>query len=174
MFISTSTGMVSATERPPAAAACSLAASWVRYRSGSAASTVRTFQFSGRRAASVMSAMSSTSSGRKPRRQPSVTYSRVVPSWPRTAPQRASTSSRLAHRDATGSPSPSEWVNDKVVENPSPPASSASWSSGTIAATWASSASWPTASAPITLRRTAQCPTRNPTLIPTWPSSRSR
>ena len=144
-------------------------------RSGSFESIVSTFQFSGRRAASVISAMSSTSSGRKPRRQPSVTYSSVVPSCSRTAAHSASTSSRDAHRDATGSPSPSECVNDerrreararrrrspRAAARPSPRAARGS-------------PRCRSPSAPITLRRSAQCPTRNPALTPMSPSSRSR
>ena len=56
-------------------------------------SMVSTFQFNGRRPASVIAAIWSTSSSLKPRRQPLVTYSSVVPSWSRTAPHSASTSS---------------------------------------------------------------------------------
>ena len=76
--------------------------------------------------------------------------SRVVPSCRSTAAHSASTSASLAQRDATGWPSPSEWVFESVVENPSPPAVIAVSSSATMAATSASVASRPTASAPIT------------------------
>jgi hypothetical protein len=174
MFISTRIGIVRAMALPPRRAAFSHAASCDRYRSGSLASTVSTFQLRGRRAASVMSAMSSTSSSRKPRMHPSVTYSSVVPSWSRTAPQSATTSSFDAQRDATGLPSPSEWVNASVVEKPVPPASIDSCSSRTIASTCPGVASLPTASGPITLRRSAQCPTLNIVLTATLPSSRPR
>ena len=58
-----------------------------------------------------------------------MTYSSVVPSCSLTARHSASTSSFDAQRDATGWPSPSECVNESVVEKPSPPASSDSCSS---------------------------------------------
>ena len=106
--------------------------------------------------------------------QPSVTYSSVVPSCSRTAPHSASTSSFDAHRDATGWPSPSEWVNASVVEKPMPPASIDSCSSRTIWSTCSGVASLPTASGPITLRRSAQWPTLNIAFTATLPSSRSR
>ena len=48
MFIGTSVGMVSATIRPPASAARGEAASWCPIASAERASTVRTFQLSGR------------------------------------------------------------------------------------------------------------------------------
>ena len=174
MFISTRIGIVSAIAFPPRAAAFSHAASCARYRSGSLASTVSTFQLRGRRAASVISAICSTSSSRKPRMQPSVTYSSVVPSCSRIAPHSARTSSFDAHRDATGCPSPSECVNASVVEKPIPPASTDSCSSRTIWSIWSSVASLPTASGPITLRRRAQWPTLNIAFTATFPSSRSR
>src|SRR5918994_1771993 len=53
MFMGTSTGMVSATTRPPWAAAASAASSWRGTRSGAAESTVRTFQLIDRPAAAV-------------------------------------------------------------------------------------------------------------------------
>ena len=53
MFIGTCTGMVSATSRPPSSAARSPAESWRGTRSGSRASTVSTFQLSGRLAAAL-------------------------------------------------------------------------------------------------------------------------
>jgi hypothetical protein len=84
------------------------------------------------------------------------------------------TSSWLAQRDATGLPSPSECVCERVVENPSPPASIAVWSSATIFATSSSVASRSTASVPMTYRRIAQWPTSQPAFTPTLPSSAPR
>ena len=133
MFIGTSTGIVSATTRPPSAAARSAADSWRGTRSGTRESTVSTFQLSGRAAAADMRANRSISASENWSRQPSMMPSSVVPSWRSTAAHSASTSASLAHRDATGWPSPSEWVLDSVVEKPSPPASIAVSSSRTIA-----------------------------------------
>ena len=61
MFIGVRIGMVSATTRPPAFRARSLAASCRGTRSGTPASTVRTFQFRGRPAAALISASNSIS-----------------------------------------------------------------------------------------------------------------
>ena len=76
--------------------------------------------------------------------------SSVVPSWRPTSAHSASSSSRSAQREATGWPSPSEWVRDRVVEKPSPPASIDSASSSTIAASCSGSAADPIAASPIT------------------------
>ena len=171
MFISTSTGIVSAIAVPPRSRACSHAAIWSWYRCGSRESIVSTFQLRARRPASVISAISSTSASVKPRRQPSVTYSSVVPSCAETALQSASTSSFDAQREATGWPSPSECVNDSVVEKPIPPCAIESCSSPTMVSSCSRVASLPMLSAPITFRRSAQWPTRKPTLSPTLPSS---
>jgi hypothetical protein len=83
-------------------------------------------------------------------RQPSTTPSRVVPSWRPTSAHSVSSSSRDAQREATGCPSPSEWVRDSVVDNPSPPASIDVRSRATMASTCSGVASLPTASGPIT------------------------
>ena len=79
MFMPTIVGIVSATTRPPISAARSDARSWCGMRSGSRASTLSTFQFSGRCATRDICAMRSISSSLKPLRQPSVMYSSVVP-----------------------------------------------------------------------------------------------
>ena len=99
------------------------ASSWRVTRSGTRESTVSTFQLSGRCPATDISVNRSISSSLNWSRQPSTIASSVVPSCSLTAPQSASTSSWLAHRDATGFPSPSECVYESVVEKPSPPAS---------------------------------------------------
>ncbi len=150
MFMGTRTGMVSATTRPPTAVARSAAVSCRGTRSGTAESTVSTFQLIDRPAAADMAATSSISSSLNLSRPPSNAPSRNVPSCSPTAAHRARTSSREAWRDATGWPSPSLWVDDSVVEKPRPPASIASCSRPTIAATWSGVASLPMASAPIT------------------------
>ena len=79
MFMPTIVGIVSATTRPPISAARSDASNWCGMRSGSRASTLSTFQFSGRRAVYDICAKRSISSSLKPFRQPSVMYSSVVP-----------------------------------------------------------------------------------------------
>jgi hypothetical protein len=150
MFIGTSTGMVSATTRPPTSAARSAAVSWRGTRAGTDESTVSTFQLIDRPAAADMAATSSISSSANWSRPPSNAPSRNVPSCSPTAAHRASSSSREAWREATGRPSPSLWVDDSVVERPSPPASIDRWSRATMAASCSLVASWPTASAPIT------------------------
>ncbi len=88
--------MVRATICPPAAAAADEADSWCSIRSAERASTVRTFQLSGRRAVTLMVVMRSTSSGVNESRHPLVMYSRVVPSWAATSSQKASISRRSA------------------------------------------------------------------------------
>ena len=106
--------------------------------------------------------------------QPSVTYSKVVPSCSATTEHSATTSSLLAKREATGAPSPSLWVYDKEVEKPRPPTAMASARRDFIASSWPGSASLPVASAPMTARRMAQWPTRNPAFTPRLPSKRAR
>ena len=135
---------------------------------------VSTFQFSGRRAARLMATIKSSSSSVKPCMQPSVTYSRVVPSCSATTEHSATTSSSLAKREATGAPSPSLWVYDSEVEKPRPPAAMPSAKSVFIASSWPGSASLPVASAPITARRMAQWPTKNPAFTPRLPSNRAK
>jgi hypothetical protein len=150
MFMGTSTGMVRATMRPPAAAAFEPASSWWATWSGRLESTVSTFQLMGRLAAALMAVSSSTSSSLKYSRQPSTMPSRVVPSCSPTAAHSAMSSSFVAQRDATGWPSPSEWVLESVVENPSPPASMAPCSTWTMASICSGVASLPMASVPMT------------------------
>ena len=94
MFMGTSTGMVSATTRPPSSAARSAAASWRGTRSGTVESTVSTFQLIGRPAAADMAATSSISSSLNWSRPPSKAPSRIVPSCSPTAAHRARSSSR--------------------------------------------------------------------------------
>ena len=133
-----------------------------------------TFQFNGRLPTVENLIMKSTSESSKPSRQPSDANSSVVPGCSETTAASWSSSSSLAQRDATGLPSPSEWVRARVVENPSPPdrmPSARSWHISSISS-WVASRS--TAAEPITRRRSAQCPTRNPALMPSRPSSRSR
>ena len=63
----------------------------------------------------------------------------------------ASSSSRSAQREATGWPSPSEWVRDSVVEKPEAAGLDRLVQQlGTIASSCSGVASLPTASAPIT------------------------
>ena len=150
MFIGTRAGMVSATMRPPRSCAAVDAESCLVTFSGDRASTVSTFQLSGRRAAMDMSLRRVTSSSLKPSRHPETIASSVVPACCPVAVHSAISSSRVAHRDATGRPSPSECVVDWLVEKPSPPAARLSWSTRTMASTCAGVASLPTASAPIT------------------------
>ena len=112
MFIGTRTGIVSATHPAAALAARSptptAGAAPARAR---AASTVSTFQLSGRLARRPTCATSSSISSSVNRsRQPSMMPSSVVPSCSPTASHSASSSSRSAQREATGWPSPSEWV----------------------------------------------------------------
>ena len=135
---------------------------------------VRTFQFTGRRAASDMRVMRSTSSSVKPFMQPSATHSRVVPGYSAQTPQRATTSSTAAVRDGTGLPSPSLWVKDLLVEKPRPPASR---DCARIRCIWTSSAavaSRLTASSFMTMRRRALWPTMPATFTPSFPSNRPR
>lgn len=80
MFIGVRIGIVSATIRPPALRARSLAASCRGTRSGTAASIVRTFQFSGRPAAALISTNRSISSSLNWSRQPATMASICVPS----------------------------------------------------------------------------------------------
>ena len=122
MFIGTSVGMVSATIRPPAAAAAEEADSWCSMRSAARASTVRTFQLSGRCAVTLMAVMRSISSSLKESRHPLVMYSSVVPSCAATSSQKASISRRSAWKELTSRPSPSLCVRDCDEENPRPPA----------------------------------------------------
>lgn len=112
MFMGVRIGMVRATIRPPARRASSLGTSWRGTRSGTAASTVRTFQLRGRPAAAVMSTRRSISSSENWSRQPATIASSWVPSCSPTARERARSSSGSACREATGLPSPSECVAD--------------------------------------------------------------
>ena len=89
MFIGTSTGMVRATTFPPSAAARSPAVSWRGTRSGTAESTVSTFQLIDRPAAADIAATSSISSSLNRSSPPSNAPSRNVPSC-------------VAHRRAQG------------------------------------------------------------------------
>ena len=150
MFMGTSTGMVRATMRAPAARARVEASSCRVTRSGARLSTVRTFQFRGRRAAADMATSRSISSSLKVFRQPSTMPSSVVPSCSPTAAHRASSSSFPAQRDATGWPSPSEWEEDMVVDRPRPPLAMLSCSTRTMAASCSSVGFSPTASGPMT------------------------
>ncbi len=167
-------GIVSATIRPPALRARSLGISWRGTRSGTEASMVRTFQFSGRPAAALMSTKRSISSSENWSRQPATIASSWVPSCSATARERARSSAGLACREATGAPEPSEWVDDWVVDRPQAPASMASWKRSSICCI-CSGVGWPpTASSPMTWRRRAQWPTMNPALTAIRPSSASR
>lgn len=150
MFMGTCTGMVRATTLPPPASARLPASSWCQGWSGRLESTVSTFQLIGRRAAADMATSRSISSSENSSRQPSTMPSSVVPSWRPTSVHRAMSSSLLAHRDATGLPSPSLWVRESVVEKPRPPASIDWRSSSTMAAISSAVASRPTDSAPMT------------------------
>lgn len=154
--------MVSATIRPPALRARSLGTSWRGTRSGTEASMVRTFQFSGGRMAALMSTKRSISSSENWSRQPATIASSWVPSCSATARERARSSAGRACREATGAPEPSEWVEDWVVDRPQAPASMASWKRSSIS--WScSGVGWPpTAASPMTWRRRAQCPTMKP------------
>ncbi len=174
MFIGVRIGMVSATIRPPAVRARSLGTSWRGTRPGTAASMVSTFQLSGRPAAALMSTKRSISSSENWSRHPATIASSWVPSCSPTARERASSSSGRACREATGSPSPSECVDDWVVESPQAPASMASWKRASMASSWAGVGCPPTASAPMTYRLSAQCPTMNPALTAIRPSRASR
>ena len=124
MFIGTITGIVSATSRPPASAAMVDGLELPRdpLRVPASRRSARSSSAGAGRPTDIW-VKSSISSSLNLSRQPSTIASSVVPSWSRTAPHSASTSSWLAHRDATGFPSPSEWVYESVVEKPSPPAS---------------------------------------------------
>jgi hypothetical protein len=136
--------------RPPIDAAVSDAPNCRGTRSGAAASTVSTFQLIGRFAVADISENNSISSSLNMSRQPSMIASSVVPGyWPVTS-HNASNSSFVDQRDGTGLPSPSECVDDNVVENPSPPASSDSASSACISLSCSADASFPTDSLPMT------------------------
>ena len=150
MFIGTCTGMVSATSRPPSSCARSPAESWRGTRSGSRASTVSTFQLSGRLAAALTDPSSSISSSENWSRQPCTMPSSVVPAWAPVSALMAMSSSGVAHRLATGWPSPSLCDDDCVNEKPSAPASSDRPSSARISAICSGVASLPIASVPIT------------------------
>lgn len=174
MFMGVRIGMVSATIRPPALRARSLGISWRGTRSGTAASMVRTFQFRGRPAAALISTNRSISSSLNWSRHPATIASIWVPSCSATARLSASSSSGRACREATGCPSPSECVEDCVVEKPQAPASIASWNRASICSSCSGVGCPPTASAPITYRRSAQCPTMKPALTAIRPSRASR
>jgi hypothetical protein len=165
-------GSVSATTRPPCAAAWSDAASCDSCPVGFIDDTPRTFQLSGRCAATDIAASRSRSSSVKPLMQPARIASSVVPGAPRTAPARATSSSWDAARDGTGSPSASLCVGAVDVLNPIAPAAHASRTSAAIASICSSDAgSWH--ASPITTRRTAEWPTWKPAFTPICPSSRS-
>ncbi len=84
--------------------------------------TTSTFQFSGRPADADIAAMSATCSSEN---GPTVGMnSKVVPGWSPTTRDSATSSSRVAARDGTGSPSPSLWVGACDDEKPNPPAAS--------------------------------------------------
>ncbi|CAM5263276.1 hypothetical protein STANM309S_06326 [Streptomyces tanashiensis] len=174
MFMGVRIGIVRATIRPPDLRARSEAVSWRGTRSGTAASMVRTFQLRGRPAAAVISTNSSISSSENWSRHPARMASICVPSCSPTAFDRAISSAGRACREATGAPSPSEWVEDWVVESPQAPASMASFSRATICASCSDVGCPPTASAPITYRRRAQWPTMKPALTAIRPSRASR
>jgi len=174
MFIGVRIGMVSATIRPPAARARSDASSWRGTRAGTAASMVSTFQLTARPAAAVMSTSSSISSSANRSRQPVTMASIWVPGCSPTARQSASSSDRSAWREATGLPSPSEWVVDRVVDRPQPPSAMDCFSSATMVSSWSGVGCPPTASGPITWRRSAQWPTMKPGLTAVRPSSAAR
>ena len=110
--------MVSAMIRPPSSRARADASSWRGMRSGSRASMVSRFQLIDRFAAAVIWASSSISSSVNLSRQPGTMPSMKVPSCCPTAVHSAISSSLPALRDATGLPSPSEWVFDRVVDKP--------------------------------------------------------
>ena len=100
--------------------------------------------------------------------------SSVVPGCSLTTRHKVSNSSSELARLGTGWLSPSLWVEDRVVERPSPPAASESSSRWTSVSTSSGVDSRLTASSPSTKRRRAQCPTRNPALTPMRPSRPSR
>ena len=135
MFIGTCTGMVSGTTNPPSSTARSLARICRGTRSGTRESTVSTFQFIGRFAAALIRPKSSISSSANMSRHPGTIPSSVVPSWRPVSSHSAISSSGVAQRLATGSPSPSLWEVLFVNENPIAPASMAAASSARIAAT---------------------------------------
>jgi hypothetical protein len=164
-------GSVSATTRAPRAAACVPASSWRRWASGSAGSTVRMFQLSGRRAASERSVISSISSGLKAPRHPARISSSWVPGKSRSTDASRISSALDAWRLGTGRPSPSLWVGAWELENPMAPAPSAARRICAIASIWSSVASPSTASSPITTRRMLECPARKPALIASPPPS---
>ncbi len=166
--------MVSATIRPPAARARADADSWRGTRSGTEASMVSTFQLTARPAAADMSTSRSISSSANLSRQPATIASICVPGCSPTARQSATSSFRSAWREATGRPSPSEWVEDWVVESPHAPSAIDCLSSATIAANCSGVARPPMASGPMTWRRRAQWPTMKPALTAVRPSSAAR
>lgn len=174
MFISTCTGIVSATTRPPTSRAHREGPSWRSIRRGWPAAMLSTFQLSGRFAIALIWARRSFSASVKPFRQPSTIASSVVPSCSPTTAQSSSSSWTEANRLATGLPSPSECVEDRVVESPRPPELSDSCKSAAMACSSRSLASRSVAAPPITYRRSAQCPTRNPAFTAMRPSSPSR
>ena len=126
MFMGTSTGMVSATMRPPASAARLEADSWRGTRSGTRASTVSTFQLSGRWAAMDMSDQQvdllvaervETALHDGFERRPLVAAHRR--GTERAAPRsKHDVTPRAGRRRRSG-------LDERVVENPSPPASMA-------------------------------------------------
>ena len=119
----------------------------------------------GRSAVTDILVISSTSSSSKPLRHPSATHSRVVPSCSEVSSHSSRTSSHAAQRLGTGWPSASEWVNERPVEKPKPPASIEVLSSARISASCSGVASFPTESSFITMRRIAECPTIKATLM---------
>ena len=149
MFIGTRIGMVSATTRAPRSAAVSLALIWCQVRSGSALSTERTFQLTGRPPRRLISVRKATSPSENRSRQPWRTTSSVVPSFAATTSQRASISSSDAQRDATGLPLPSWWP-PRPVENPRAPAPIMASRIPAISVLCSEVASDPTASSPMT------------------------
>ena len=174
MLLSENTGMLSATTRPPTSRARADGDSWCQARASSSAPTDSTFQFRGRSALALIPAKSSISSSLNSPRHPWTMASSVVPGcWPVTS-HSAKTSSCVANRLGTGSPSPSLCVLDRLVEKPRPPASNERCSSALMASSSAGVDARPVDSGPITYRRSAQWPTRNPAFTAMRPSSASR
>ena len=165
---------MSATTRPPSSLARAAACNWRGTRSGSRESTVSTFQFIGLFAAALILASRSISSSENVSRQPGTIPSRVVPGYFPVSSQSAMSSSCVAQRLATGSPSPSECDVELVKENPSAPASIAFANSARMPTICSASAGFPTASSPIAYRRIAQCPTKKPAFTAMLPSKRCK
>ena len=152
-------GIVSATTLAPISRARSPAASRCSTNAPFIALTVSRFQLSGRRAAADMRAITSRCRSVKSRVGMN---SSDVPGCSPVTRHSASSSSAVACRDGTGSPSASLWVSAHDDEKPRPPAASDSRSRFDIAARSSSVAASPTLRSPITTRRSAQWPTMKP------------